>query len=567
MRWLFWAAAVHQCSAGVLTFWVQQVSRGVPATAETSRGVFGPLKFEPAHKDGEDDIEEEDDESDADADAEAEADPEPEPEEFENPRKRPVDRQHHALPNASPAKRQRLSNGHENGADSATPMDIDNNHAYPSPLEGEQAASPLPHTEGPDQGTQVDKVHELTQETVFLRLGVDEASEASPARASENPLVLLCEWNPQDPSILAAAGTDALARVWTIDARGAALESSDREGMLGHVSDAGVSRPFMNLVEPDVPKNATVSAMAWNWSGDAIAMSIDIGSKARITIWGRDGTNSHRFEGLESPVIKLRWNPNNDLILGISPEKSSSLITIFSASTGNSISHLVEAHNLDADALDATWISDTDFILCGGDTLISLRHVQGQGITPGRAFATGSEEAFSHVQFDWRGGLIATASDKGHIDIWNEAGQRRSISAHIGVITTLQWQPLQSDAPDNERLLASGGEDGAICIWNVHSSDNRPKYSMTMTHSVLALSMTPDGAFIAGATSDRVLIWKVGDHAMPRASWTRVPHPGWQSPKVPPESDEEFTPCLGWDSEGKKLVYGANSRLAVINFR
>lgn len=100
-----------------------------------------------------------------------------------------------------------MNNGYENGADSATtPMEIDhhpdNNHAYPSPLEGEQAASPLPRTEGPDKGTQVEKTHELTQATRFLRLGPDEAaehSEASPTRASENPIVLLCEWNPQDP--------------------------------------------------------------------------------------------------------------------------------------------------------------------------------------------------------------------------------------------------------------------------------------------------------------------------------------------------------------------------------
>ena len=107
---------------------------------------------------------------------------------------------------------------------------------------------------------------------------------------------------------------------------------------------------------------------------------------------------------------------------------------------------------------------------------------------------------------------------------------------------------------------------------------------MTMSLPVLALSMTPDGAFIAGATSDRILIWKVGEHTMPRASWSRVPHPGWQSPKGNTETDEEFIPCLGWDSEGQKLVYGANSRvsghaaiktchrtnrlkLAVINFR
>jgi len=107
---------------------------------------------------------------------------------------------------------------------------------------------------------------------------------------------------------------------------------------------------------------------------------------------------------------------------------------------------------------------------------------------------------------------------------------------------------------------------------------------MTMALPVISLSIAPDGAFLAGATSDKILIWKMGDSAIPRASWNRVPHPGWQSPKGNSETDEEFEPCLGWDSEGQKLVYGANSRvsatptigsevetdilqLAVINFR
>ena len=134
------------------------------------------------------------------------------------------------------------------------------------------------------------------------------------------------------------------------------------------------------------------------------------------------------------------------------------------------------------------------------------------------------------------------------------------------MITALQWQPLKSDAPEDERLLATAGDDNAICIWNVRNPENKPKYSMTMDQPVLALAMTPDGAFIAGATRDQVFIWKLGENSSPRAVWRRPPHPGWLSPS-PNGEDEDFQPCLGWDAEGQRLAYGANSRLAVINFR
>lgn len=128
-------------------------------------------------------------------------------------------------------------------------------------------------------------------------------------------------------------------------------------------------------------------------------------------------------------------------------------------------------------------------------------------------------------------------------------------------MTALAWQPLQAPPAEDERLLASGGDDGAIFIWNARSSDGKPKCSMTMGPSIVALAFTPDGAFLAGATNERILIWKVGDHSIPRASWSRMPHPGWLSPRMNTESDEEDQHCLCWDSTGQKLAYGVNSRV------
>ncbi|KAK4120845.1 WD40 repeat-like protein [Parathielavia appendiculata] len=530
----------------------QKAPGNVPAMAgEPPRGVFGPLKFqpeEPVDEDEEDDVESE---------------PELELDEMENPRKRAVERQHHhELTHGSPAKRQRLSNGYENGADLATtPMEIDphpdNNHAYPSPLEGEQVESSILRTEGPSRGTQVEKVRDLTQGTVFLRLGADESPEAS-----ENPLVLLCEWNPRNPSILATAGTDALARIWTVPS-GTAPEQDP-----GHVNTARPS--FMSIVEEDLPKNATVSAMAWSSSGDLIALGTELGTKSRVSVWSVDGTSIQRFDGLDSPVTNLCWSPNSNFLLAISPDVSNgaanpgTLLHISSPSLVNSVSHVLE-HDLRSDNLDAAWISETEFLLCGGDLLVSFRCL-GQEIVRSSEFQTAKDERFTLVEFDWRSRLVATASDKGYIDIWDESGKRRSIPAHDGGVASLKWQPLQGDPTDDERLLVSGGEDGAIFVWNVRSAENKPKYSITMPPplAVNNLSMSPDGALIAVAAHDRILVWRMGDHAMPMASW--VPQPGWQSPGSGTDAEDAIS-CLGWDSEGRRLVYGLENRLAVIRLR
>ncbi|CAK7217083.1 hypothetical protein SBRCBS47491_003042 [Sporothrix bragantina] len=490
-------------------------------------------------------------------------------------RKRQIDIKHQPQLNGSPAKKQRLSNGYDAataGADAAqvaqpAPMDIDsseNQHAYPSPMEREPASTPLPRTDGPEQGTQVDKVEELAPETTFLRLAPDQVADTNSLAESqqpghENPIVLHCEWNPRNPSVLAAAGTDALARIWTIS-----RAASSTEPVTDHVN--GISKPYKDLVEEDGAPQATVTAMAWNPEGTTIAIATEASNKARVSIWSPDGTLLHQYNVREPPVIKLRWNPNGTSILGIAPEGSGTLVTVFSAVTSNMASYLLKDHDLSGDPLDAAWTTESEFLLCGGDLLAAFR-VNDSGIVAARTFNTNKDEHFTMIQYDSISRIAATASERGVIDLWDESGERRAISAHIGLITSLAWQPLQTPGPDDERLLASGGEDGAISIWNARIPDSKPKCSMTMDLPVMALAFTPDGAFIAGATPERILIWKVGDHAIPRASWRRTPHPGWHSPKLNNESDDEDTHCLCWDSTGQKLAYGVNNRLAVINFR
>ncbi|GAB0138635.1 hypothetical protein EsDP_00006861 [Epichloe bromicola] len=451
--------------------------------------------------------------------------------------------------------------------DSHSLQDLSNNHAYPSPLEGEQLPPPIIRTDGPEQGTQVDKVEELSPDTTFIRLMDDDGHGSmpeatatpspSPASAENAPVLLQCEWNPRDPSVLAAAGTDALARVWTIS------RSTAPEPGRDHVSPRAHT-----LLDPEAPRTTTVTALSWTSDGTAIAVATDSGSLAAVSVWSADGVHMQTMEVSEPPVIKLSWNPSNTALLAISPEKGGAVVTVYSSATGTAFTHHLPGHDIAATPLDATWTNDADFLLTGGDLLLYLRCSE-TDIIQVRRFETNEDDSFTQVLFDWRSKLAATSSDKGTLDLWDESGQRRSISAHQGAITTMAWQPLLPTqlVLDDERMIATGGEDCAILIWNARKPESKAKCFLTMDSPIVRLAFTPDGAFIAGATSRQVLIWKVDSHSMPRASWNRPPHPGWLSPKGSSESDEEDEHCLCWDVSGQKLAYGSNSRLAVINFR
>ncbi|KAK0102477.1 hypothetical protein ONS95_006096 [Cadophora gregata] len=494
-------------------------------------------------------------------------------EDHENLRKRQLDNDQPQHPPGPPGKRPRLSNGYENGngngtAFEPTPMDVDDDqngdeNAYPSP---EQLPSPVVATIGPEQGTQVEKVNELSTETIFLELSEDPSSK--------NVVLLQCEFSPRDPSLLAAAGTDALARMWSLSR--ISPDSTSGSESPGKATYA----PHQNLLDDGVSPNTTVTGLAWSSNGAVIAVSsepIEDGT-ARIEFWHSDGMPLATFNGFDSPVICLRWNPSNTSCLALSPQEDvkedtkNAVITVMHPALESMVKYHIPNHNLHDQPLEASWTGDAEFFVCGGNILQEFLCVENV-ITPGRKFETAQGEVLSKITYDPRSHLLATASDSGTISIWDQSGQCRSFNAHQGLITSLIWQPLQTPlgpADETERYLASAGEDGAISIWNVRSSDTKSKSSMTMGSAVVALAFTPDGAFIAGGTNERILIWKADDVNLPRATWTRGDELGWRTPQShdsgsDEQQEDQFSLC--WDADGQKLAYGVNSRLAVINFR
>lgn len=488
-------------------------------------------------------------------------------EELENARKRQIDHEQSQIQSGPPAKKARLSNGYESEFE-PTPMDVDDDqnqnqnqaqngdeNAYPSP---EQLPSPVVATTGPSEGTQVEKVNDLSTDTNFLELAIDPSSNGT--------VLLQCEFHPQDPTILAAAGTDALARMWRLS-RTMQESGSESPGKPIFVS-------HNNLLDDNIsPASTTVTGVSWSSDGFSIAVASEPtdDSTAKVEFWTSDGKSFASFNQFDSPIICLRWNPNSTACLTLSPinEGRSTSITVMSPTMGTSAQISLPHHSLVDQSLDVAWTTNEEFFLCGGDILQGFKLADGV-ITADQKLETRDSDALSKVTYDWRSRMIATTSDSGTIDIWDHLGQHRSLNAHQGLITSLIWQPMPSPfslSDGAERLLASAGEDGAISIWNARSPASKPKYSMTMNSGVVAMAFTPDGAFLAGATNQNVFIWKTDDVNTPCATWTRGDDAGWRTPQSTDSSPDEDQFSLGWDAHGQKLAYGVNSRLAIINFR
>lgn len=368
-------------------------------------GVFGPLVTVPAVAFGDD----EDDEDEDEEDFEMMDEPEP-----ETQRKRPADRR-----KSSPAKRQRLSNHYSNGMmDASTAMDIDqpdgNGHAYPSPLEGESAPLSAPRTDGPAVGVQAETVRDMTPETVFLELASQDTAHS---RNAAPPMLLHCSWNPQNPTMLAAAGTDALARIWTVPTPPPS-EGADFNHTHSHVTGPAAPASELILSNANLPADATVTAMAWNHEGDQIAVATHSEGSARVTIYGLDSAVIQEWELGDSPVLRLKWNAEDSLIVTISPEGTRSLLSIFPVSGSSKSNHACHSLDYEADRapLDVEWCAETEFIVCGGSLLKSLRFVNDK-IELSRKFETRDDDELAIVQFNNTFKLLATGSDNGQLDV------------------------------------------------------------------------------------------------------------------------------------------------------
>ena len=440
------------------------------------------------------------------------------------------------------------------------PMQMQMQTAGAAPSEGQvESDAPavlltsLTLTNGVSVGVQSDKVAELGPETTVLSV---------PDRTINVTHTL---WNPRDPTCLVTGG-EKLCRIWTLSRMSTASSSSTQYNDLLEPSDSG-----------------TITSMAWKPDGEYLAVATrssnpDVGGT--VDIRTKSGHIHDELPGGQEWVLNLAWNPSGTLLLGITHSDSSeSTLIVWDIKTGQTM----QPFELQKAIIDATWIDDHKFAVCGHD-LIAESVIDGQSIIAlrNRGDVEGNQE-WNMIRYDAITNTTAIAAEAtGILAIIDPSGQAHTTHAHKAEITALAYQPVANPAAlplSSPRLLATSSTDGSIKVF-----DARRPFTLIRTLSLgdaaqaMAMSFTPDGYLVAAASWNKVLIWNAEVGSRPRASWMGKDE-SWQidasatrtftngdGVHVEDQSEDVEPPThsLSWDADGGKLAYGLRNQVWVL---
>ena len=138
--------------------------------------------------------------------------------------------------------------------------------------------------------------------------------------------------------------------------------------------------------------------------------------------------------------------------------------------------------------------------------------------------------------------LLVAGCDRGTIQFWNKdvllgirtgSGTGQILKGHEGPITALVW--------NGGPTLVSWGADRKLVFWSI--ADGKPSQKQAIACFVRAMAMSPDGKLLAiGGDDDAVQLWDVAS-AKPQAKL--VEHKDWVT-------------AIAFSGDGKWLASGAN---------
>ena len=307
----------------------------------------------------------------------------------------------------------------------------------------------------------------------------DLANQAVKSFAGHVTGVNDCSWRPHFDEL--ASCSDDTALIWDVNCTMRVPITLDH-----CVTDS------WDIVDKN-KKQQKIGALDWSSDGRYLLTASDEGF---VRVWRADGQLANILGPLCGPLIAVKWNKDGNYIIAAG---YSVIGYAWCSETGIFRKRFI-GHS--APVLDVDWCNDICFASCSIDNQVIVYNINLE--TPLKTFL-GHEHVVNSVRWDTSGTVLASCSDDTSVKIWhmNKDTCFYDLRRHSAKVFDLQWRPYAL------LQLASVSYDHAVCLWDVVVGECT---GTLIKHSqeVYAMAFSPDGKYLAtGGADGCVNIWSV----------------------------------------------------------
>ena len=253
-----------------------------------------------------------------------------------------------------------------------------------------------------------------------------------------------------------------------------------------------------------------VNDVDWSPAGNLL---VSTGADRTLKLWRADnGDLLKTLRGHSSDVLSSRFKPGSPLgsAAFYAPEdvihRQAWPIQLISAAADNSIrlwsTQVVDDPNLGMDFSSLDLSSDDQLFAIGGWE--GEVYVKSAAASASRWQALqGHDSVVLAVRFSPNGQLLASGGEDQTIHLWNPHNQTllQTLTGHEDRVTSLSFSP-------NASILASGSDDQTVRLWNM---DDGALLTTLKSHKdgVTSLAFSPDGEVLASGSHDNTIkLWQ-----------------------------------------------------------
>lgn len=363
------------------------------------------------------------------------------------------------------------------------------------------------------------------------------------------------EWSPTSPTTLVIAQSDLSATLYTFPN----FYSDSNPDTSSSIEPTQSLKLIHSAI--DYAEEKDVTAVAWNSTGTLCATATFDG---QMRIWTSSGKLRHNLLLHRAPVLVIRWNEPNTLLLSVdctntvvvwdayngevrqtfqhssTPSPStypSSTHSIYPPSSSSALapapgyslpngtdtpsqqpaqSQPQQTANTVSIGTDADWIDPLTYATTGENASIVVYKISERGAL---LRFRGHTQGINSLQFDMKSQYLASGSDDHTIKIWHGKSPTAvmTLLGHLSSVIQVRWlsptgiiSALDPNAFGGARL-ASASLDGTIRIWDPSKGVCLSVLSLHES-PIFACEVSPNGRLIASGGLDGVLIvWDVSN--------------------------------------------------------